>query len=296
MLFEHPPLAKKMPRSVCARNGATVELPSVAVGGCKASVGRIHPRRINDLQPRAGNPLVTPFSCLADRMAADPVTAMTCLRLISLSRTRFAAWGTRKRSLDEGRRQRSRDGPGEMRGTWALLRLVKTPQADLFINVRPGWERWGVLLAPICGSRLTREELEADLACDPVTRREEAMSATSKAPRGGGSDVNLSRKRAFGEITRAFTLDERMKAGRALRDSAPRTAHGHGKERDLRGSPSTSYSPLMQTGLGISFLYDMRACFSRPSRSIGDRLELWQQTSARRLTAESTFKRAVTAT
>ena len=59
---------------------------------------------------------------------------------------------------------------------------------------------------------------------------------------------------------------------------------------------STSYSPQTQTGLGILFLYDMGACFGRPSRSIGDRLELWQQTSARRLTAESTCKRAVTAT
>ena len=63
------------------------------------------------------------------------------------------------------------------------------------------------------------------------------MSATSKAPRGGGSDVNLSRKRAFGEITRAFTLDERMKAGRALRDSAPRTTHGAWKRSETSRDP-----------------------------------------------------------
>ena len=61
---------------------------------------------------------------------------------------------------------------------------------------------------------------------------------------------------------------------------------GREKERYSRDL-STSYSPQMQTGWE-SFLYDMGACFSRPSRSIGDRLELWQQTSARRLTAEST--------
>ena len=40
-------------------------------------------------------PLVRSFSCLADRMAADPVTAMICPRLISLSEAHVAAWRTR---------------------------------------------------------------------------------------------------------------------------------------------------------------------------------------------------------
>src|SRR5688572_25605518 len=56
------------------------------------------------------------------------------------------------------------------------------------------------------------------------------MSATSKSPRGVGNDVDLSQKRALGACTGAFSLNERLKAGRALRDSAPRTTHGAWKK------------------------------------------------------------------
>jgi uncharacterized protein (DUF2252 family) len=52
------------------------------------------------------------------------------------------------------------------------------------------------------------------------------MWATSKSSRGLGSDVDLPQKPGFREFARAFSLDERLKAGRALRDSAPRAAHG----------------------------------------------------------------------
>src|SRR5688572_23518989 len=63
------------------------------------------------------------------------------------------------------------------------------------------------------------------------------MSATSKTPRGVGNDADLSQKPAFGEFTRAFSLDERLKAGRALRDSAPRTTHGAWKRSENSRDP-----------------------------------------------------------
>ena len=63
------------------------------------------------------------------------------------------------------------------------------------------------------------------------------MSAASKKPRDVGGEVDLSEKVAMGEFTRAFSLDERLKAGRALRDSAPRASHGAWKRSENSRDP-----------------------------------------------------------
>jgi uncharacterized protein (DUF2252 family) len=63
------------------------------------------------------------------------------------------------------------------------------------------------------------------------------MSATSKTPREVGGEVDLSEKVTMGEFTRAFSLDDRLKAGRAVRESVPRTAHGAWKRSENSRDP-----------------------------------------------------------
>ena len=80
MLFEHVPLAKKM-REVFELETSPSMSYQVSLSAWKASLGRRLPRSTESLQPRAGNPLVPSFSCLVDRMVADPVTAVIVLAI-----------------------------------------------------------------------------------------------------------------------------------------------------------------------------------------------------------------------
>ena len=51
------------------------------------------------------------------------------------------------------------------------------------------------------------------------------MSASLKSLQGVGGDVDFSKKLPLDGFTRAFSLNERLQAGRAIRDSTPRKSH-----------------------------------------------------------------------
>ena len=51
------------------------------------------------------------------------------------------------------------------------------------------------------------------------------MSASLKSLQGVGADVDFSKKLPLDGFTRAFSLNERLQAGRAIRDSTPRRSH-----------------------------------------------------------------------
>ena len=73
----------------------------------EASLGRRRSRRNDDLQPRAGNPLVPSFSCLVDCMAADPVTAviLSALQLLRPLFEAFDRWRSAELAVHAHRRR-----------------------------------------------------------------------------------------------------------------------------------------------------------------------------------------------
>ena len=63
------------------------------------------------------------------------------------------------------------------------------------------------------------------------------MSASLKSLQGVDGDVDLSKKLPLDGFTRAFSLNERLQAGRALRDSAPRRTHSAWKRTENGRDP-----------------------------------------------------------
>jgi hypothetical protein len=59
------------------------------------------------------------------------------------------------------------------------------------------------------------------------------MSASLESLQGVGGDVDLAKKLSLDGFTGAFSLNERLQAGKALRDSTPRRTHRAWLPRDL---------------------------------------------------------------
>ena len=63
------------------------------------------------------------------------------------------------------------------------------------------------------------------------------MPASLKSVQGVGGDVDLSKKLPLDGFTRAFSLNERLQAGRAIRDSTPRRSHSAWKRSENGRDP-----------------------------------------------------------
>ena len=63
------------------------------------------------------------------------------------------------------------------------------------------------------------------------------MSASLKSLQGVGGDVDFSKKLPLDGFTRAFSLNERLQAGRAIRDSTPRRSHSAWKRSENGRDP-----------------------------------------------------------